>query len=74
VGPVIRYSPSFPRHLVVGDISVIHPAAASFVGGAARTPGFAAAAREASERHMYRQVSSALPFVTMSVESFRPQP
>jgi hypothetical protein len=55
---------------VVGDVSVIHPAAASFAVGAARAPGFAAAARDASERRAYRQVSSALPFVPMSVESF----
>jgi hypothetical protein len=60
----------FPRRLVVGDVSVIHPAAA-FAGGAARTPGFAAAARDASKRRAFRQVSSALPFVPMSVESFR---
>jgi hypothetical protein len=38
--------------------------------GAARAPGFAAAARDASKRRAYRQVSSALPFVPMSVESF----
>jgi hypothetical protein len=60
----------FPRRLVVGDVSVIHPAAASFAVGAARAPGFAAAARDASKRCAYRQVSSALPFVPMSVESF----
>jgi hypothetical protein len=48
----------------------IHPAAASFPGGAARTPGFAAAARDASKRRTYWQVSSALPFVLMMVESF----
>jgi hypothetical protein len=29
----------FPRRLVLGDVSVIHPAAAPFAGGAARTPG-----------------------------------
>jgi hypothetical protein len=33
----------FPRRLMVGDVSVILPAAASFAGGAARTPKFAAA-------------------------------
>jgi hypothetical protein len=73
----------FPRRLVspsphalqkssslVCDISVIHPATASFAGGAARTPEFAAAARDASKGRTYRQVSSALPFVLMSVESF----
>jgi hypothetical protein len=38
--------------------------------GAARTPGFTAAARDASKRRAYWQVSSALPFVPMSVESF----
>jgi hypothetical protein len=60
----------FSRQLVVGDVSVIHPAAASFAGGAACAPGLAAAARDASKRRAYRQVSSALPFVPMSVESF----
>jgi hypothetical protein len=60
----------FPRRLVVGDVSVIHPAAASFAVVAARSPGFAAAARDASKRRAYRQVSSALPFVPMSDESF----
>jgi hypothetical protein len=60
----------FPHRLVVGDVSVIHLAAASFAVGAARTPGFAAPARDASKRRAYRQVSSALPFVLMSVESF----
>jgi hypothetical protein len=61
----------FPCRLVVGDVSVIHPAAASFAVGAARAPGIAAAARDASKRRAYRQVSSALPFVPMSVKSFR---
>jgi hypothetical protein len=59
-----------PRRLVVGDVSVIHPAAASFAVGAARTPGFVAAARDAFKRRAYRQVSSALHFVLMSVKSF----
>jgi hypothetical protein len=61
----------FPRRLAVGDVSVIHPAAASFAVGAARTLGFAAAARDAPERRAYQQVSSALPFVPILVESFR---
>jgi hypothetical protein len=61
---------SCSRASLVGDVSVIHPAAASFAGGTARTPGFAAAARDASKQRAYRQVSSALPFVPMSVESF----
>jgi hypothetical protein len=60
----------FPRRLVVCDVSDIHPAAASFAVGAARTPGFAAAARDASKWRAYRHVSSALPFVPISVESF----
>jgi hypothetical protein len=62
----------FPCRLLVGDFSVIHPA--SLAGGAARTPGFAAAAWEAllkASRHAYWQVSYALPFVPMSVEYFR---
>jgi hypothetical protein len=60
----------FPRRLVVGDVSVIHPAAASLARGAARTPGFAAAARDALKRCAYKQVSSALPFLPISIESF----
>jgi hypothetical protein len=60
----------FPRRLVVGDVSIIHPAAASFAGGAACAPRFAATALDASKRHAYRQVSSALPFVPMLVKSF----
>jgi hypothetical protein len=53
-------------------VSVIHPAAAPFDGGvdSPRTPRFAAAARDASRQRASRQVSSALPFVPMSVESF----
>jgi hypothetical protein len=61
----------FPRWLVVGDVSVIHPVTGCFAGGAARTPGVVAAARDASKRHAYRQVSSALPFVPMLVQFFR---
>jgi hypothetical protein len=60
----------FPRRVtfpVVGDVSVIHPAAASYVGGAARTPGFAAASRYASKRLACQQVSSAPPLVPMLV-------
>jgi hypothetical protein len=38
---------------------------------AARTPGFTAAARDASKGRAYRQVSSALLFLPMSVEFFR---
>jgi hypothetical protein len=60
----------FPRQPVLGGVSVIHPAAASFTWSAARTPGFAAAARDTSKRRAYRQVSSALPFLLMLVESF----
>jgi hypothetical protein len=56
----------FLRRLVV---SVINPAAASFAGGAARTLEVAATARDASKRHSYWQVSSALLFVRKSVES-----
>jgi hypothetical protein len=55
---------------VVGYVSIIHPAAASFAVGAAHNPAFAAAAWDATKRLAYRQVSSALPFVPVSVESF----
>jgi hypothetical protein len=44
--------------------------AASYARGAVRTTGVAAAARDASKWRAYLQVSSALPFVPMSVESF----
>jgi hypothetical protein len=47
----------FLRQLVVGDVSVIHPATAFF-------------AWDASKRRAYRQVSSALPFVPNLVESY----
>jgi hypothetical protein len=57
----------FIRRLVVGDVSVIHPAAMSYVGDAARIRRFAATAQDASKRRAYRQVSCALPFVPMSV-------
>jgi hypothetical protein len=61
--------PFLPSLSVNLNISIIHPAAASFAEGAARTPGFAAAAQDASKRRAYRQMYSALPFVPMSVES-----
>jgi hypothetical protein len=60
-----------PRRLVVGDVSVILPAAASYAGGAARTPRYVAAAQDASKQRAYPQVSSALPFVLMVVEFFK---
>jgi hypothetical protein len=60
----------FLRRLSVGNVFGIHPAAASYAEGAARTPGFAVASRDTSKRHAYWQVSSTLPFVPMSVESF----
>jgi hypothetical protein len=64
-------APAVPVHMHdTRDNEVFHPAAASFAVGAERTPGFAAAARDASKRRAYRQVSSALPFVPISVESF----
>jgi hypothetical protein len=59
----------FPRRLVVVDVSVIHTAATSFARGAARTPRFVAATSDASKLRAQRQVSSALPFVPMSVKS-----
>jgi hypothetical protein len=59
-----------PRRFVVGDVSVIHPAASTSAGGAACTPGSAAATQDASKRRPCRKVSSALHFVPMSVESF----
>jgi hypothetical protein len=52
----------FPHRLVVGDVSVIHLAAVSVL--------CMTVAWDTSRLRAYRQVSSALPFVPMSVESF----
>jgi hypothetical protein len=60
----------FPRRLVIGDVSVIHPASRSCAWEAARLPGWAAARRDAPKERAYRRVSSGLPFVPLSVESF----
>jgi hypothetical protein len=60
----------FPRRLVVGDVSVIHPASGSCARAAARLPGWVAARRDAAKERPYRRVSSDLPFVPLSVESF----
>jgi hypothetical protein len=60
----------FPRRLVIGDVSVIHPACGSCARAAARLPGWAAARRDAAKEQAYRRVSSGLPFVPLSVESF----
>jgi hypothetical protein len=60
----------FPRRLVVGDVSVIHPASGSCARAAARLPGWAAARRNAAKERAYWHVSSGLPFVPLSVESF----
>jgi hypothetical protein len=60
----------FPRRLIVGDVSVIHPTSGSCAQTAARLPGWAAARRDAAKERAYRRVSSGLPFVPLSVESF----
>jgi hypothetical protein len=67
-GPDAQAYPANPKVVITRcSVSGIDPAAASFAGGAARTPGFAAAARDAFKLCAYRQVSSTLPFVPMSV-------
>jgi hypothetical protein len=59
----------FPCWLVVGDVSVIHPAAASFAVGAVRTPGLRPLPGTPPSGVRIGR-SSALPFVPMSVDSF----
>jgi hypothetical protein len=59
-----------PRRLVVGDVSVIHPASGSCARAAARLPGRAAARRDAAKERAYWRVSSGLHFVPLSVELF----
>jgi hypothetical protein len=59
-----------PRRLVLGDVSVIHPAVVSYAQAATQLPGSAAASRDAAKERAYRLVSSGLPSVPLSVESF----
>jgi hypothetical protein len=54
----------------VCDVSVIHPASGSCDRAAAQLLGWAAARRDAAKERAYQGVSSGLPFVTLSVESF----
>jgi hypothetical protein len=61
----------FPRRLVVGDVSVIHPASRSCAWAAARLADWAAAHRDAAKERAYRRVFSGLSFVPLSEESFR---
>jgi hypothetical protein len=61
----------FPWRLVVSDVSVIHPAAVSCAQAAAQLSGSAAARRNVAQERAYWLVSSGLPFVPLSVESFR---
>jgi hypothetical protein len=61
----------YPRRLVVGDVSVIHPASGSCARAVTRPPGWAAARRDAASERANRRVSSSLPFVPLSIESFR---
>jgi hypothetical protein len=54
------------------DVSVVHPAADSFVGAAARAPGAAAAARDLHKRNLYlrRGFDRGFELVPFSVESY----
>jgi hypothetical protein len=58
--------------VVVGDVSIVHPAAASFVAAAATTTGAAARSRDASNRAHYarRGLGGGYELVPVSVESF----
>jgi Reverse transcriptase (RNA-dependent DNA polymerase) len=58
--------------VVVGDVSVIHPAAPSFVRRAATTTGSAARARDGHKRASYalRNLGGGYELVPVSVESF----
>jgi len=61
-----------PDGLVVGDVSVIHPAAQSYVREACKATGAAAAARDAFKVAKYRAspMGGACEFVPLSVESY----
>jgi hypothetical protein len=58
----------FPRRLVIGDVSIIHPAW-SCTRAAAWLAGWAAARWDVAKEQAHRRVSSGLPFVPLSVES-----
>jgi hypothetical protein len=60
----------FTWQLVVGDVSAIHPTFGSCARAAARLLGWAAAHRDDAKERAYQRVSSGLPFVPLSVESF----
>ena len=60
-----------PSGLTVVDISVIHPAAASYVRAAARSAGSAAATRDARKRALYRTADpNGYAFTPLSVETY----
>lgn len=60
-----------PEAVTVGDISVVHPAASTYVLGASRTDGSAAAARDRLKRDRYQTADpTGYAFTPISVESF----
>ena len=61
----------FPRRLTVADVSVIHPAADTYVRAAANTAGSAASTRDKQKYAHYRSAGSAVyRMVPLSHESY----
>ena len=59
------------EEITVGDVSVIHPAADSYVEAAAKTAGSAAKHRDATKRHRYELGDAAgYAFVPLTSETF----
>ena len=63
---------TLPEGTIVADVSVIHPAAQTYIGVAARATGAAAALRDASKVEKYRRsaMGGACEFVPLSVETY----
>ena len=63
---------SLPTGLIVADISVIHPGAATYVDKACKVAGAAAAVRDAEKIRKYRAspLGGACEFVPLSVETY----
>jgi hypothetical protein len=60
-----------PDALTIADISVVHPAASTYVAGAAQTDGSAAAARDQLKRARYQTDDpAAYAFTPLSVETY----
>ena len=62
---------ALPDALAIGDVSVIHPAAASYSAAAARSEGAASRIRDAEKRRKYAQAEPAgYPFIPLTSETF----